>query len=327
MRRRALLRCTAAACIAAPAAFAAAQPRVRRVGELNPFPPDDAQQLANAAIYTQAFIARGWQLDKNLVYVKRIGPRTADGWNEAARELAAAEVELIVTYTDAQTAAALRATRTIPIVAISGAPVELGLVQSLARPGGNLTGVSFQAHDENGRALSLLREMRPGLARIGVPVMRASPVWAAWFDSIVAAAQPPGLRIVALPAATSPAELAPMLDAAKAERIEALTMPILPFLNSAVWQQISAWAVEQRVVTRGSLLSRGDAVLAFGSNVPALLRLHVEQIDRVLRGAKPAETPFVQPTLWDTVINQKLARAVGWPAPPAVLLQATEVIE
>ncbi len=110
-------------------------------------------------------------------------------------------------------------------------------------------------------------------------------------------------------------------------RVVALPMPILPFLGNAVWQQISAWAVEQRVVTRGSLLSHGDAVLAFGSNAPALLRLHVDQIDRVLRGAKPAETPLVQPTLWDTVINQTPARAVGWPAPPAVLLQATEVVE
>jgi putative tryptophan/tyrosine transport system substrate-binding protein len=234
MKRREVICCAAAACIAAPGSFVLAQPRARRVGELNPFAPDDAQQQANAKVYEQALNARGWQLDKNLVYVRRSGPRDAEGWTEAARELAAAEVDLIVTYFDTQTAAALRATRTIPVVAISGAPVELGLVQSLARPGGNLTGVSFQAHDENGRALSLLREIRPGLARIGVPLLRASPVWAAWFDSAAAAAQPAGLRVVALPAATTAAEVAPMLDAAKAERIQALTMPILPFLNSAV---------------------------------------------------------------------------------------------
>lgn len=325
--RRAFFGVAAAAFGALVCGPGVAQSGPKRIGELSPFPLDDPTQRANAETYTDAFRQRGWVLGRNLDWLKRTGPRDAKGWDEAARELVAAGVDLIVTTTDAMTGAALRATRTTPVVGISGAPVELGFAQSLARPGGNFTGVSFQSHDENGKAIELLRGIRPGLQRIGVPVNRDHPVWRAWFDSMDRVATPAGMRMVALPPPAGAGGIAPMLDAAAGEQVQALILPTLPFLDTAAWQQITAWAVKHRVVTRGSLLSRGEAVLAFGSNVPALLRLHVEQIDRVLRGANPADTPILQPTVWDTVINQKLARAVGWPAPPMVLLQATEVIE
>jgi putative ABC transport system substrate-binding protein len=299
-----------------------AQP-AKRIGVMTPYPPDEAL----TKVVADAFKARGWELGRNPISLERTGPRDAKGWDDAARELAAAKVDLIVAYGDTTTAAAMRATRTIPIVATSSAPVELGFAQTLARPGGNVTGMSAQSQDENGRVLSLLRDIRPGLATVGIPLLRTNPVSRGWFDSFVEAARPTGIRIAALPNPASAADIAPMLDAAKAERIHALVMPMLPFLTSSVWQPITAWAIEQRVVTRGSLLSRGDAVLAFGANFPAFLRLHVDQIDRVLRGADPATTPFLQPTVWDTVVNQRLARAVGWPAPQSVLLQATEVIQ
>jgi ABC-type uncharacterized transport system substrate-binding protein len=106
-------------------------------------------------------------------------------------------------------------------------------------------------------------------------------------------------------------------------------LPILPVLytDSPAWEQINAWAIEHKVVTRGSLLARGKTVVTFGANVEALIRLTQSQIDRVLRGANPAITPILQPTVWDTVVNQKPARAVGWSAPNSVLLQATEVIQ
>lgn len=329
MNRRDLMAAFATATLIGPgnAGSAGARSAVKRIGWLLPPRSNDAQEQASAWFYQEAFAARGWQVDKNLLSIRRTGPRDARGWEDAASELAAEGVDLIATVSDGSTAVALRVAPAIPIVAISGAPVELGFARSLARPGGNVTGVSFQSQDENGRALQLLREIRPGLARVGIPLARANRVWAAWFDSVVDVAQSAGIAVVALPATLSAAAIAPMLDAAKAERIHALVMPILPFLDTAVWRQISTWAIEQRVVTRGSLLSRGEAVLAFGANVQALVRLHADQIDRVLRGAAPAETPFLQPTLWDTVINQRLARAVGWPAPRPVLIQATEVIE
>lgn len=167
----------------------------------------------------------------------------------------------------------------------------------------------------------------PGLKRVGVPAASADPSLRAWFDSVEATAARFSIHAVLLPLPRQPADIAPMLAAAAREQVQALRLPFLPVRQPPVWQQITAWAVEQRVLTTGTLLSRGEAVVCFGPNPQAQARLHVEQIDRVLRGANPAETPIVQPTLWDTVINQRLARAVGWPAPRAVLLQASEVIE
>lgn len=166
-----------------------------------------------------------------------------------------------------------------------------------------------------------------GITVPATQMLRSGRVWSAWFASFVVAARPAAIVIAALPPPASPADITPMLDAAKAERIQALVPPILRFLGAAVWQQITARAIGQRGVTRGSLLSRGAAVVAFGANVAELVRLHDQELDRVLRGADPATTPFLQPTRWDVVINQRLARTVGWPAPLAVSIQATEIVQ
>jgi putative ABC transport system substrate-binding protein len=241
--------------------------------------------------------------------------------------LVEAKVDLIVAVLDGPAFAVKRATTTIPIVAISAFPVEIGLVQSMARPGGNITGVSFQAAEENGRVLSLLRDIRPGLARVGVPVQLSDPGGRIWFEGYERPAGPAGIRIVPLPLPQSPGDITPMLDAAAREQVQVLIMPILPILSKAVWQQINAWAIEHKVVTRGPLQWRNEVMMTFGTNLAELERLLVSQIDRVLRGANPAETPFLQVTTWDTVVNLPLARQAGWPVPRSVMLQATQVIE
>jgi len=223
--------------------------------------------------------------------------------------------------------AAKGATTTIPIVAMSAFPVEIGLVQSMSRPGANITGVSFQAAEENGRVISLLRDMRPGLTRVGVPVQLSDSGWRIWFEGFERPAGPVGIRVIPLPLPHSAGDIAPMLEAAAREQVQALIMPILPLLSKAVWQQITAWAIEHKVITRGPLLWRNEVVVTFGTNVEESERLFATQIDRVLRGANPAETPFLQVTTWETIVNLRLARAVGWPVPRSVLLQATQVIE
>jgi putative ABC transport system substrate-binding protein len=329
MRRRLLLQSGMTALLPVPvtrSAWAVATP-VKRIGWLNAFAADNPTSVAIEQFYDDELKRRGWERGRNLDALRKHGPRDVKGWEAAARELVEARVDVIVTFHDYLLGIAARATQTIPIVASSGAIVELGLAQSLARPGGNVTGVVSQSHEFSGRLFALLRDLRPGLRRVGVPVALADPAFRAWFDSVEAAAAPLGIHAVALPLPRQPADIAPMLAAAAREQVQALRLPYLPVLQPAVWQQITAWAVEHRVVTTGTLLSRGEAVVCFGPNLQEQALLHVEQIDRVLRGAIPAETPIVQPTLWETVINQRLARAVGWPAPRAVLLQASEVIE
>ena len=125
---------------------------------------------------------RGWIEGRNLQFEYRDGVTDPQGLYGAARRLVESNVHVIAGLLDDAAFAAKGATSTIPIVAISAFPVEIGLVQSMARPGGNITGVSFQANEENGRVLALLRDIRPGLTRVGVPVNLGEPGWRIWFD-------------------------------------------------------------------------------------------------------------------------------------------------
>jgi hypothetical protein len=154
----------------------------------------------------------------------------------------------------------------------------------LARPGSNVTCVAFQSHEENCRVVALLREIRPGLQRIGIPKPQANTTEGAWFDSFAGAAAQASIEVVALPMPSATPEVGPMLDSTARERVQVLVMPILPFLSATTWQQITSWAIKRRVVTRGSPLSRGEAVLASGATVPDLIRLHAAQPDRGVTG-------------------------------------------
>lgn len=270
---------------------------------------------------------RGWVEGRNLQTEYRDGVTDPQGLYGAVRRLIESKVDLIMAILDEAAFVAKGATTTIPIVAISAFPVKIGLVQSMSRPGGNVTGVSFQANEENGRVLALLRDIRPGIARVGVPVDLSQAGWRIWFDGYEKPAKPAGIRMVPLPLPWTPNDIPPMLEIAAREQVQALIMPILPLLSKAVWQQITAWAIEHKVLTRGPLQWRNDVVVTFGTNLEELGRLVVGQIDRVLRGANPAETPFLQVNTWETIVNLRLARAVGWPIPRSVLLQATQVIE
>jgi putative ABC transport system substrate-binding protein len=301
----------------------------KRIGHLGFLPRErwPEESMAGWLRIIELLRQRGWVEGRNLQFEFRDGTTDAQGLFGAARQLVEAKVALIVAVLDDAAFAAKGATATIPIVAISAFPVEIGLVQSMSRPGGNITGVSFQAAEENGRVLALLRDIRPGLARVGVPVVLSHRGLRIWFEGYEKPAGPAGIRIVPLPLPQSPSEIAPMLEAAAREQVQALIMPILPILSRAVWQQITAWAIEHKVVTRGPLQWRNEVVMTFGTNLEELERLLVAQVDRVLRGADPADTPFLQVTTWETIVNLRLARAVGWPIPRSVLLQATQVIE
>lgn len=331
MHRRHMLSLSAGAALAyclAPDASAQGGP-LKRIG-IPWYLPRERWPDEMKAGWQRRFVAlhqRGWVEGRNLQFEFRDAVSDAQGLEGAARQLVKAKVDLIMAVLDGPAFAAKGATTTIPIVAMSAFPVEIGLVQSMSRPGTNITGVSFQAAEENGRVISLLRDMRPGLTRVGVPVQLSDPGGRIWFAAFQAPAGPAGIRVIPLPLPQSASDIAPMLDAAARERVQALIVPILPFLSKAVWQQIGVWATEHKVITRGPLLWRNEVVVTFGTNVEELERLFAAQIDRVLRGANPAETPFLQVTTWETIVNLRLARAVGWPVPQSVLLQATQVIE
>jgi putative ABC transport system substrate-binding protein len=302
---------------------------VKRVGVLTILPRDHPNAAAYWAIGMQELERLGWQEGRNLVLDVRASMGDPAKLQADAEQLVAAKVDLIHVDHASGVAAAVRATKTIPIVMIADAAIEHGFAQSLARPGGNVTGVVFLAHDEIGRVLSLLREMRPRLARIGIPVNPESPIGKAYLRTWETVSTAVDIKVFALPNMRALTDVKACLQAAEREQVHVLVLPILPVLNadSPAWEEINAWAIRHKVVTRGSLLARGKSVITFGANVEALVRLAQTQIDRVLRGASPAVTPIMQATVFDVVVNQKLARAVGWPAPTSVLLQATEVLE
>lgn len=328
MQRRDMLTLSAGAALGPLRRACAQGTQLKRLGFLTLAPSAMLRSGPNFRPLVDELRRLGWEDGRNVVFVFPSEQVHAQGFDAAARQLVADKVDVIYCAHEIAASAAQRATKTVPIVAWVSAAVELGFAKSLARPGGNVTGLVGQSYDEQGKVMSLLREIRPGLSRVGVSVIRELRESNTWFEVTAAAGRAAGIHVVPLPPHLSPDHIAPLLEAGVRERVQVLVTGPDPWLNTneAAWRQISDWAITNRVVTKAPILSRGHAVLAFGA-WSEVWRVLAEQLDRVLRGANPAELPFIQPTQFDIVINQRLARAVGWPAPRSVLLQATEVIE
>lgn len=265
MKRRPLLAGAAAIAVGPGIALrgAAQGTRTRRIGVLTTLPRDHPDAAPFWAIAADELKRLGWEEGRNLAIEVRPSMGDPAKLRADAEQLAAAHVDLIHADHNNAVAAAMRATKTTPIVMIGDAATEHGFAQSLARPGGNVTGVTFLGHDEIGRVLSLLREVRPGLARMGMTINLDNPFGKAYFESWNAVATSVGIKLLALPIMRTLADVAPCLQVAQREQVQALLLPILPLLtaNSPAWDQINAWAIEHKVVTRGSLPARGRSVV------------------------------------------------------------------
>jgi len=327
MQRRDMLTLSAGAALGPLRRANAQGTQLKRLGFLTLAPPAMLRSGPNFRPLVDELRRLGWEDGRNVVFVFPSEQVHAQGFDAAARQLVADKVDVIYCAHEIAASAAQRATKTVPIVAWVSAAVELGFAKSLARPGGNVTGFVGQSYDEQGKVMSLLREIRPGLSRVGVSMFRELRESRTWFEVTAAAGRAAGIQVVPLPPHLSPDHIAPLLEAGVRERVQVLVTGPASWLNTneATWRQISDWAI-MNMVTKAPIMSRGHAVLAFGAG-SEVWRVLAEQLDKVLRGANPAEMPFIQPTHFDIVINQRLARAVGWPAPRSVLLQATQVIE
>ncbi len=322
MKRRRLVIVPAAAALAGlttPAALRAQGHRVIRLGTL------DHADLSRET-FRKAMMERGWEFGRNLILEQRWAGGDPSRFPALARELVAARVDVILAISDQAAEAAAQAKRSIPVVMMGLAPVELGLAKTLARPGGNVTGVVYLAHEYAGKQLDLLRAIRPGLQRVGIVDQRTrtSSIWQqGWKD----ATQRSGVTLVTLPWPAAPADIDAMLAAATGERVESIEFGLNFMLRGAGWQKIGAWAAQQKVLTSAADFARGEAMLSFGANGPRFLALLVDQLDRVLRGADPATLPIQQPTVFDIVVHRGQLRAIGLTVPRSVLVQATEVID
>ena len=209
----------------------------------------------------------------------------------------------------------------------SFAPVEMGLAKSLGRPGGNVTGVAFVADTYAGKVIDLLRATRTGLQRIGIchaPDNRLSQFFHDGWKTVADRAR---VTLVKLPWPNTVGEVDATLAAALHERVQAVEFGGNRALRGAGWERICAWALQNKVLTSAGTNGDGEAMLGFGANGPHFFGLLMDQLDRVLRGAKPADLPIQMPSLYDIIVNKRQLQAIGIMVPTVVLLQATVVFE
>ena len=267
----------------------------------------------------------GWEDGKSVVIEYRYGANQADRLGKFAAELVRMKVDVITTAGDLSTHAARQATTTIPIVAFVGFPVESGFVKSLSRPGGNITGVAVLADELTIKRLELLKDLLPRLNRVAVlwdPVTHERQPKAA-----EAAARTLGLQLQAL-RAQSPDELEAAFEAAARARAEALLVLVSPmFLDNRA--AIVSLAARHRIPTMyySQPWVESGGLVGYGPAAEEQWRLVAGQIDKILKGAQPANLPVQQPTRFDLSINLKTARALGMTIPPALLQRADHVIE
>jgi len=281
--------------------------------------------------WTDAFVQRLHELDwvegRNIAIEYRWAEGRFERPAEIAAEFVRLKVDVIVTSGTPTVVAAKQATSIIPIVsAVMGDPIGSGLVASLARPGGNVTGLSEQGTDLAGKRLELLREIVPGLRQVAVMANVANPFALLEMGEVQAAARTLGLEI-----ATSEIRRAEDIAAAF-EAIEGRAQALYVAGEALVFTnriRIVTLALGARLPTIYNLREHVEAggLMSYGPNFPDTFRHAADLVDKILRGAKPADIPVEQPTKFDLVINLTTAKAIGLTIPESFLARADEVIE
>ena len=331
MDRRMFLTGVALGLFAAPlAAGAQTAGKVYRIGILGSasMRPDAEFKQSN---WVLALRDLGWVEGRNVVFERRASDGKDDLLPGLARDLVHANVDIIATYGSRDAVAAKQATSVIPIVMIfSGLdPVEEGLVASFARPGGNITGVSRMLAETDAKRLELIKEMLPPASRVAVLAnARSDPDQQARFEKRMRAAA----RNVRVELQFFTYRNQDNVDAAfpamAGARVQAFVLEpnFLTFRNRS---RIAELSLKHRLPGAFTLREYAEAggLLSYGPDWPTLERQNARYIDRILRGANPADLPIEQPTKFELVINQKTAKALGLTVPQSLLLRAGEVIQ
>jgi ABC-type uncharacterized transport system substrate-binding protein len=281
-------------------------------------------------LFVTAFVQRlrelGWIEGRTIL----IDYRGAEGSTERAAEIAAEfvrrKVDVIVTSATGPVLAAKQATSVIPIVFTNANdPVNTGLVASLARPGGNVTGMSLQGPDLAGKRLELLREIVPNLRRLAIIANVGNPGVALEISEAEGAARTLGLEVVT-PEIRRAEDIAPAFKALKgAQALYVSTDPLLGANRVRIQTLVMAARLPTVHIFREMVEAGG--LMSYGPNIPDLFRRSADLVDRILRGAKPGDIPVEQPTKFDLIINLTTAKALGLDVPATLLARADEVIE
>ena len=333
MRRRDFIELLSGLAIAWPVAAQAQQAaKAPRIGILSPGRPaqyDSTVPTLNS--FLQGLRELGYADGQNIAIERQYGDWSSDRLRELAARLVGRKPEIIVTLSTTAARAVKQATSTIPIVAIAMAdPVADELVASLARPGGNVTGTTFLGPELVAKRLQLLREAVPQLSRVVVlwhPRAYSDRTTAGMLKVIESAAQTLGIQLQ-LVSAAGPNDIADAFSTMTKGRAVALTLFPSPMLF-AEYPRIARLASDSRLpaiyaAREGAVVG---GLMSYGANLPDLSRQTATYVDKILKGAKPADLPVQQPTKFELVINLSTAKALGIEVPPMLLGRADEVIE
>ena len=324
MKRRLLLAASAtlSMSLAAPGTWAQAPERLRKVGVLidgsSPHPLPD--------VLRAGLVGRGWIEGRTIAFDVRYADGQPQRAADQAVELVKGNADIIVAHFTPAVRAAIAATKTIPIImAPAGAPVETGLVASLSRPGGNVTGVTNMAAELGGRRLQLLKDMIPSLGRVAVLASSHDAFTRPFLSYLEEGARSGGLHLDPVPVA-GPADF----EAAFARMAEARAgAVIIQGVFNSHRAAIVEIAARQRMPTmwfdRQAVLAGG--LISLSANTNDIFQRAAVMTDKVLKGAKPADLPVEQPAVFELVLNLKTAKALGLTVPQSVQIQADDLIE
>jgi putative ABC transport system substrate-binding protein len=325
LRRRDFITLLGGAAVAWPLGARAQQPaKLPTIGFLGTATPSAQGQ------WTAAFVQRlrelGWIEGRTVAIEVRWAEGRSERYTEIAAELVRLKVDVIVTVGGALVAAK-QATSVIPIVfPVAGDPVGSGMVASLARPGGNATGLSIQTTDLASKRLELLREVVPGLRRLAIMANVGLPDAVLEMREVQATARALGLEVAASEIRKAE-DITPAFEVFKG-RAEALYVCTDALVNTNR-ARINTLALAARLPTMHGWREFVEVggLMSYGPNFPDLFRRSADYVDKILRGAKPGDIPVEQPTRFDLVINLTTAKALGLTIPESFLLRADEVIE
>ncbi len=303
--------------------------KVWRLGLLTNTPPTAAPDTMRIwKVFIDALRERGYVEGQNFAIEARYAEGRADRWPDLASELVRLKVDVILVDTTPAALAAKNASRSIPIVHCCAIdPVGAGLAASLARPGGNVTGLAQLYPELSAKGLLLLKEARPGLSRVAVLWNPANPANASVWRETENAARASGLTLHSVPI-----RVLKDFDHVPAGLAEARAEGVLLLGDSLVFvlrKQIAGLIIQKRLVavTPYREVTERGALMSYGVDLADLFHRAAGYVDRVLKGANPANLPFEQPTKFEFVINLKTAKALGLTIPPSLLLRADQVIE
>ena len=324
MNRRKVIALLGSAVLAWPFAAHAQQPRVWRVGMLETIAPE--LNTANLSAFRRGLQELGYVEGRNYVLEYRSADGRAERFPSLAAELVRAQVDLIVTRGTPAAHAARDATSKIPIV-MAAVGEALGVVESLARPGGNVTGLSAFTTELAGKRVEFAKELLPGLARVGLLHNMSNPVAQPQWEQTKTAARQLAIEAELLDVRSAD-DVGRAIDAAADKRIGALLVGTdgVTQENRSLIAELAARNRVPAIYAAKEFIESGGLISYAGSFQELYFRA-ARFVDRILKGAKPGDLPVEQPTKFEIVINLKAARAIGLSIPDSFLARADEVIE